>query len=58
MVVAITLAIIAGILGWQRAAKRGGNRADKIQYALAHAIPAFLIGMIAMTIAAGTGMLG
>lgn len=29
-------------LGWARATKRGGTRADKIQHALAHAIPATL----------------
>lgn len=39
-------------LGWFRAARRGGRRADKWQYALAHAIMfallAFVISLIAL----------
>ncbi len=38
-------------LGWARAAKRGGTRSDKIQHALAHAIPATL-GMLLLQIVA------
>ena len=32
-------------LGWMRAARRGGNTPDRIQYALAHGIP---IGLVAL----------
>ena len=42
------LAIIGGILGialgWWRATKRGGNTADKLQYAVAHGIALLLLG--------------
>lgn len=30
--------LLGAAVGWWRAARRGGNRADKVQYALAHAI--------------------
>ncbi|HUF86794.1 MAG TPA: hypothetical protein VMM59_05370 [Thermohalobaculum sp.] len=43
--------ILGCLLGWVRAARRGGNLADRAQYALAHGIPialatlAVLIGL-------------
>ena len=43
MLVALVLGLAAAAMGWRRAAKRGGNRADCIQYAAAHGIPVFLI---------------
>ncbi len=55
MGIAFLIALAAGLIGWRRAAKRGGTRADKIQYALAHAIPAFLLTMIALVLAAKMG---
>lgn len=55
---AILVAIAAGIIGWRRAAKRGGKRADCIQYALAHGIPAFLITLLVLMIAARMGWVG
>ena len=58
MVVALLLAIGAGIIGWRRAAAQGGRTADKWQYAAAHGIPAFLVGMIGMTVAGHMGWLG
>lgn len=33
-------------IGWMRAGRRGGGRADRIQFALAHAIPGFLLGLL------------
>jgi len=42
--------IIGAVIGWRRATKRQGTRADKVQYALAHGIPGFLIGMIVLVI--------
>ena len=57
MVPAFILALLAGLLGWARATPRVGNRADRWQYAFAHGIPMFLVGMILMTIAANQGWL-
>ncbi len=37
-------------LGWLRAARRGGGVPDRIQYALAHGIPAALVTLVAVTI--------
>ena len=37
-------------LGWLRAARRGGSVPDRIQYALAHGIPAALVALVAVTI--------
>lgn len=31
-------------LGWKRAERRGGNRADKIQMGFAHGIPGAVLG--------------
>jgi len=58
MVVAFILMLLAGLVGWSRAARRGGTTADRWQYAAAHGVPAFLIGMIAMTAAGHLGWLG
>lgn len=58
MTVGLVLFLIAGAIGWRRAARRGGTVADRVQYALAHGIPAFLIGMVAVLIAARAGWLG
>ena len=37
-------------IGWLRAARRGGGVPDRIQYALAHGIPAALVALVAVTI--------
>jgi len=37
-------------LGWVRAARRGGGMADRIQYALAHAIPAALVMLVVQVV--------
>jgi UPF0716 family protein affecting phage T7 exclusion len=58
MVVALILFAIFAMIGWRRADRRGGTTADKMQYAMAHGIPAFLIGMIVMVLAASWGWLG
>lgn len=44
MILGIIGAIIGITLGWVRAKKRGGNTADKMQYAVAHGIAFFLAG--------------
>jgi hypothetical protein len=58
MVVALILFAIFALIGWRRAERRGGTTADKLQYAMAHGIPAFLVGMIVMVTAANLGWLG
>ena len=58
MIPALVLGVLAGIVGWYRATKRGGRGVDKAQYAMAHGFPAFILGMIAMTVAARMGWLG
>jgi hypothetical protein len=43
----VIAALIAGFaFGWMRAARRGGNRLDRTQYALAHAILFGIIGLV------------
>ncbi|WP_175496369.1 hypothetical protein [Paracoccus halophilus] len=37
--------ILGAAVGWGRAAKRGGNRADKLQYALAHGMALAVLGL-------------
>ena len=49
--------VLGGALGWVRAARRGGGIPDRIQYALAHGIPAGLGALIALTLAARMGWL-
>ena len=58
MIPAAIAALAAGVIGWRRAGAAGGKTADKWQYAAAHGIPAFLIVIILMTIAARMGWLG
>lgn len=57
MIPAVILMVLAGALGWRRAAKRGGTTADRWQYAAAHGIPAFLVVLILMTLANKLGWL-
>ena len=57
MIPALVLGVLAGAIGWFRATRRGGAGPDKFQYAMAHGFPAFLLGMIAMTVAANMGWL-
>ncbi len=52
----LILAFIAGAaLGVVRARRRGGNRADIVQYALAHGVAAALLALAAALIAALAG---
>ncbi len=57
MLVALVLGLAAAIIGWRRASRRGGNRADRVQYAAAHGIATFLIVLVVMTIAGNFGVL-
>ena len=58
MIPALVLMGVAAAIGWLRAAKRGGSTADRWQYAAAHGIAAFLITLVAMTVAGHMGWLG
>jgi hypothetical protein len=49
--------VLGGALGWVRAQRRGGTVPDRIQYALAHGIPAGLALLAAAIIAARMGWL-
>lgn len=51
MLIVLALALGAAV-GWRRAAVRGGDRLDKLQYAAAHAI------FFALVTLAGTILLG
>ena len=42
--------VLGAVIGWLRASKRGGNRADKVQYALVHAIIFAILGLFATII--------
>jgi hypothetical protein len=55
MPIAMALFVIGAIVGWRRAARRGGTTADKVQYALAHGIPAFLVGIVMVIIILRSG---
>lgn len=57
MIPAVVLALAAGAVGWRRAARRGGTQGDRWQYAAAHGIAAFLVVMVAMTLANEMGWL-
>jgi hypothetical protein len=49
----VLAALIAGFaFGWMRAARRGGNRLDRTQYALVHAILFGILGMVATIVIA------
>ena len=48
----------AGLLGWVRAGRRGGTTGDRVQYALAHAIPAVLAMLALQILAARLGLFG
>lgn len=45
-------------VGWWRASSRGGTTADKVQYALAHGIPAAIVGLIFVIVATRMGFAG
>lgn len=48
----------AGYIGWQRAARQDGTRADRVQYALAHAIPATLAMLALQILVIRLGLVG
>lgn len=42
----IPLAFGFAVLGWIRAGKAGGKTADKAQYAAAHGLAGFILGLV------------
>lgn len=45
--IVITAVIIGALLGWRRASQLGGNRRDRVQYAIAFALGFAMIGVFA-----------
>ncbi|MCI2398230.1 hypothetical protein [Aliiroseovarius subalbicans] len=43
--IVIAAAILGGILGYRNAAKRGGNRLDKLQYTVVYGIAFTLVAL-------------
>jgi len=56
MLIAIAF-VLGSALGWMRAARRGGTLPDRIQFALAHGIPAALVALVVVVIGARMGWL-
>ena len=56
MIVLLSFLGFAGV-GWMRATRRGGNLADRIQYAIVHGTAAALVAMLLITIAGHLGLL-
>lgn len=53
----ILFAFAAGFaVGWFRAANRGGNRLDKLQYGAAHAIAFAILALVLVIIAGRSGL--
>jgi len=46
MIPALSGLVLGAAFGWWRAARRGGNRLDCAQYAAAHGIFFFILGMV------------
>lgn len=44
--IALAFAILGALLAWRRAAKLGGSRADKLQFATVGALIGFLLGLV------------
>ena len=53
----VTAFVLGCAIGWLRAARRGGDLRDRIQYALAHGIPLTLLTLFALVIGARLGWL-
>lgn len=54
----VLVAFLAGAaLGWIRASRRGGTIGDRVQYALAHAIPFALVALFIVVLGARFGVL-
>lgn len=47
--------VLGAAYGWRQAGKRGGNRADKLQYSAVYGILLFLVGLALTMIADAQG---
>ncbi|WP_167620087.1 hypothetical protein [Paracoccus ravus] len=54
MIVIVAL-ILGAAIGWRRAARFGGARADRLQYAAAHGIGLAVLGLFATILLARLG---
>ncbi|WP_417249068.1 apolipoprotein acyltransferase [Celeribacter sp.] len=45
--IGIVLAILGALWGWRVATKRGGTRADKLQYAIVYMLVFAIVGLFA-----------
>ncbi|MDP5307243.1 hypothetical protein [Paracoccus spongiarum] len=50
VMIVIAAMLIGGLLGWRRAARLGGNRRDRAQYAAGYALALAVIGLFATVI--------
>jgi hypothetical protein len=57
MLLALIAFAFGMFIGWQRAASRGGDRLDRLQYGVAHGIAFALAALIAGVIAMRAGLL-
>jgi len=55
MPVAAIFFVIAFAIGWLRAVRRNGTLADKLQWGVAHGIPAGIVGLVIALLLARTG---
>ena len=48
--------VLGALLGWRRAARRGGDRLDMLQYAAVHGILFVLVTLVALVFAEMLGL--
>jgi len=53
--IVIAALIIGAAIGWWRAGKLGGNRADRLQYGAAHALAFAVLGIFLTILIARSG---
>ena len=53
--IVIACLILGAVIGWVRAANRGGKLADKLQYAAAHAMALAVLGIFVTIILSRMG---
>ena len=49
--------VLGALLGWRRAARRGGDRFDQLQYAVVHGIVFALVALALMILAGRLGLI-
>jgi phosphate/sulfate permease len=49
--------VLGALIGWRRAAARGGDRLDRLQYAAAHGILLTLVALVGLILAGRLGLL-